>query len=39
MLYRANFDFVSEKNAKHVNRVRLKVKLLIVKPVGALHNQ
>jgi hypothetical protein len=39
MFYGANVVSCSEKNAKHINTVWQNVKFLIVKPVGALHNQ
>jgi hypothetical protein len=39
MLYEAEIAVYSEINAKHVNTVWQKVKLLIVKPVGASRNQ
>jgi hypothetical protein len=39
MLYRANVAIGSEKSAKHINTVWQNVKILMLKPVGALHNQ
>jgi hypothetical protein len=39
MLYGANFAICSEINAEHTNTVWQNVKLLIFKPVGALHIQ
>jgi hypothetical protein len=39
MLYGANIALCSEKNAKHINTVGHNVKLLILKPFCASHNQ
>jgi hypothetical protein len=39
MLYVPNFAVCSQINTKHINTVWQNVKLLIVKPVGALRNQ